>query len=116
MTNPRNESETLGGGGDRMDNLVIGAEFRIFQQETQQTLRDIQAALARLTTRNNQGINNPLGRQHHRGRAETCERPPGILRRQPFYKDNLSEDEEEAEAILQGNRRGYQREPDRQMF
>jgi hypothetical protein len=96
--------------------LVTGAEFRIFQHETQQTLRDIQATLARLTTGNNQGINNPPGHQHHRERAETCERPPGILRRQPVYEDILSEDEEEAEAILQGNRRGYQREPDRQIF
>jgi len=99
MANPRNESETLG-GGDHEDNLVTGAEFRIFQHETQQTLCDIQAALARLISGNNQGINNPLGRQHHRERAETCERPPGILRRQPVYEDNLSEDEEEAETIL----------------
>ena len=115
MANLRNESETLG-GGDREDNLVTRAEFRIFQHETQQTLRDIQAALARLTAGNNQGINNPSGRQHRRERDETCERPPRILRRQPIYEDNLSEDEEEAEAILRGNRRGYQKEPDRQMF
>jgi hypothetical protein len=115
MANPRNESKTLG-GSDHEDNLVTGAEFKIFQHETQQTLRDIQAALVRVTTGNNQGINNPPGHQHHRERSETCERPPGILRRQPVYEDILSEDEEEAEAILRGNRRGYQREPDQHMF
>ena len=115
MANLRNESKTLG-SGDREDNLVTGAKFRIFQHETQQTLCDIQAAFARLTTRNNQGINNSPSRQHHRERAETCERPLGILRRKPVYEDNLTEDEEEVEAILRGNRRGYQREPNRQMF
>ena len=69
-----------------------------------------------LTTGNNQGIKNPLSHQHHKERAETCECPPGILRRQPVYEDNLSEDEEETKAILQGNWRGNQKEPDRQMF
>jgi hypothetical protein len=37
-----------------------------------------------------------------------------IPRRQPTYEDNLSEDEDDAETMLQGNRRGGQREPDRQ--
>ena len=36
-----------------------------------------------------------------------------IPRRQPTYEDNLSEDEDDAETMLQGNRRGGQREPDR---
>jgi hypothetical protein len=69
MTNPRNESKTFG-SSDREDNLVTGAEFRIFQHETQQTLCDIQAALARMTAGNNQGINNPPGHQHHKDRLK----------------------------------------------
>jgi hypothetical protein len=116
MANARNESEILG-GCEREDNLVTGAEFRNFQHETQQALREIQAALARLTTRNHQRGNDPPGRHPYRDRTDDLfERHPGMPRRQPIYEDNLSEDEEDAETMLRGNQRGGQKEPERQTF
>ncbi|KAG6757971.1 hypothetical protein POTOM_038301 [Populus tomentosa] len=100
MANARDESEILG-GGEREDNLVTGAEFRNFQHETQQTLREIQAALARLTAGNHQRGNDPPVRHPYRNRTDVqIERYPGMPRRQPIYDDTLSEDEDEAETML----------------
>ena len=93
MANARDESEILG-GGEREDNLVTGAEFRNFQHETQQTLQEFQAALARLTTGNHQRGNDPPVRHPYRNRTDVqIERYPGMPRRQPIYDDTLSEDE-----------------------
>jgi len=106
MANARNESEILG-GGECEDSLVTGAEFRNFQQETQQALREIQVALARLTAGNHQRGNDPPGRHPYRDRTDVLfKRHPGTPQKQPTYEDNLSEDEEDAEIMLQGNRRG----------
>ena len=116
MANARNENEILS-GSEREDNLVSGTEFRNFQHETQQALREIQAALARLTTTNHQRDNDPPGRHPYQERTDVLfERHPRMQRRQPTYEDNLSEDEEDAETMLRGNRRGGQREPYRQTF
>ncbi|XP_034888842.1 uncharacterized protein [Populus alba] len=116
MENARNESEILS-SGEREDTLVTRTEFRNFQHETRQALREIQATLAKLTTRNHQRGNDPPGRHPYRDRTDVLfERHPGMPRRQPIYDDTLSEDEDEAETMLQGNRRRDQREPDRQTF
>ncbi|CAK9172974.1 unnamed protein product [Ilex paraguariensis] len=116
MANACNESEVLD-GSDREEDMVIGAEFKTFQCETQQELREVQETLARLTTGSNQRGDNPMGRQPYSKWAEVFrECHPENPRRQLAYENNSSEDEKDAEAILQNTRRGYQGEQDRQTF
>ncbi|CAK9172967.1 unnamed protein product [Ilex paraguariensis] len=62
MVNAWNESEVLD-VGDREEDMVTGAEFRTFQCETQQALREVQETLARLTTGINQRGDGPKCRQ-----------------------------------------------------
>lgn len=52
MVDPLNTREVP--GDDQEDDTITQAEFRTFQQETQQALQAIQATLARLATGNNQ--------------------------------------------------------------
>ena len=67
MSNALNERETLN-GEKQENNIITQAEFRTFQQETQQTLQAIQATLARLTTGNNQQREEERVRDDHRER------------------------------------------------
>ncbi|CAK9187268.1 unnamed protein product, partial [Ilex paraguariensis] len=98
MVNARNESEVLD-CGDHEEDMVTGAEFRTFQ-----------------LGKNQQG-DDPTGRQPYQERAKVFhERHPEIPCRQLAYEDNLSEDEEDAEAIIRNNWKGYQGEQDRQTF
>ncbi|CAK9172407.1 unnamed protein product, partial [Ilex paraguariensis] len=116
MANAWNESEVLD-GSDREEDMVIGVEFKTFQCETHQALREVQETLARLTTGSNQRGDSPMSRQPYSEWAEVFrECHPENPRRQLAYEDNSSEDEKDVEAILQNTRRGYKGEQDRQTF
>ncbi|KAG6737261.1 hypothetical protein POTOM_058775 [Populus tomentosa] len=106
MSNALNERETLN-GEKQENNIITPAEFRTFQQETQQTLQAIQATLARLTTGNNQRREDERVRDDHRERIVPVREHHPNPRRQLAYEEELSDDEEYAERILRPNRQGY---------
>ncbi|KAG6742571.1 hypothetical protein POTOM_053443 [Populus tomentosa] len=106
MSNALNERETLN-GEKQENNIITQAEFRTFQQETQQTLQAIQATLARLTTGNNQRREDERVRDDHRERIVPAREHQPNPRRQLAYEEELSDDEEYAERILRPNRQGY---------
>ncbi|KAG6747366.1 hypothetical protein POTOM_049769 [Populus tomentosa] len=94
-------------GGNHENNEITQAEFRAFQHETQQALQAIQATLARLTTGNNLQREDERVRENHRERISPAREHNPILRRQPAYEEEISDDEEYAERILRPNRQGY---------
>ncbi|KAG6745118.1 hypothetical protein POTOM_051762 [Populus tomentosa] len=106
MSNALNERETLN-GEKQENNIITQAEFRTFQQETQQTLQAIQATLARLTTGNNQRREDERVCDDHRERIVPVREHHPNPRRQLAYEEELSDDEEYAERILRPNRQGY---------
>ena len=90
MANTRIENEGIDDGKQK-EGMITQAEFRVFQQETQQALQAIQMTLARLTTRNNLQHKGEVGCENYRERTRGHHPIP---RRQLAYKDELSDDEE----------------------
>ncbi|KAG6757810.1 hypothetical protein POTOM_038136 [Populus tomentosa] len=111
MANTRIENEALDNGKQK-EGMITQAEFRVFQQETQQALQAIQTTLARLTTGNNLQQEGEASRENYRERMH--DRHP-IPRRQSAYEDELSDDEEYVEHMFRHNRQGQrnvgEREP-----
>ncbi|KAB5538012.1 hypothetical protein DKX38_015545 [Salix brachista] len=81
-------------GRNRENDVINQAEFRAFQQETQQALLAIQATLAGLTTGNNQRCDVEEGPEGRRGRNNPNREHLPIPRRHLAYEEELSDDEE----------------------
>ena len=93
MANTSNARENLE-GRNRENDVINQAEFRAFQQETQQALLAIQATLAGLTTRNNHRYEVEEGPERDRGRNNPNRENLPIPRRHLTYEEELSDDEE----------------------
>uniref|UniRef100_A0A6N2KR41 Retrotransposon gag domain-containing protein n=1 Tax=Salix viminalis TaxID=40686 RepID=A0A6N2KR41_SALVM len=81
-------------GRNRENDVINQAEFRAFQQETQQALLAIQATLAGLTTGNNHRYEVEEGPERDRGRNNPNRENLPIPRRHLAYEEELSDDEE----------------------
>ncbi|GFZ08162.1 hypothetical protein Acr_19g0010990 [Actinidia rufa] len=83
---------------------ITRGEFRQFQQETQQILRDLQQAIAALLPREPYhgvaGLHQERQERDHRG----YDRGPVHLNRPPVYEDESSEDEAYAHEVFGGGR------------